>query len=613
MASPPDSYQVPAFRRNITATKATAIYAMHSYHQGKKPHDAIRQYIRHYTRPGDLVLDPFCGSGGTALAALIEGRTAAALDRSPAAVFIAGNYCTPADPAELEAEFGRLMAAVRPELDWLYATRCDACGGAARTSFTVWSQRYECPRCGNRPALFDCAAAEGHTAAGKPKKIAACPVCLAAGHVEEIRTRSPRLGATPVLAAYRCLADRCGVEGRRRHDDPDPRKRHFFEEHDLGKIREIETLDIPYWRPTQPFPKTFARWQTDLRPAGVDRVDQLYTRRNLWALAALRDHAARSLIAPRALFALTAVCLAVSKMQRYSPRSGFPNMLLAGTYYLPPIGREIEVGGWYAGKVRAMLRGYQAIRAARPPTAAACIAAADARRLPLPPDCVDYIFTDPPYADAVQYGELNFVWEAWLRAEADWHGDEIVVNAARGNSEADWTRWLLQAMVECRRVLKPGRWLSLCYHDARAGRWTQVQDLMAEAGFVLDTGGAAATIDTGQKSFNQFMADKLTKRDLVLNFRKPASVQAGPVLAAARPRGPSPRQIIRQFLVAHPGTTKDRIYDDFVRRLIRDGRMKAHDFDALLRSVAREEIPPTPTRPQPAGRWYVREKSSGLD
>jgi DNA modification methylase len=25
---------------------------------------------------------------------------------------------------------------------------------------------------------------------------------------------------------------------------------------------------------------------------------------------------------------------------------------------------------------------------------------------------VDYIFTDPPYAGKVQYGELNFVWEA---------------------------------------------------------------------------------------------------------------------------------------------------------------------------------------------------------
>ena len=77
-----DSYEVPAFDKPIDTTKATAIYNMHTY-WSKKPHDAIRQYIRHYTEPGDLVLDPFCGSGGTALAALMEGRKAIAIDRSP--------------------------------------------------------------------------------------------------------------------------------------------------------------------------------------------------------------------------------------------------------------------------------------------------------------------------------------------------------------------------------------------------------------------------------------------------------------------------------------------------------------------------------------------------
>src|SRR3989337_1337963 len=65
-----DNYNVPPFDRPIDSTKATAIYNMHTY-WSKKPHDAIREYIRHYTKPGDLVLDPFSGSGGSALAALM--------------------------------------------------------------------------------------------------------------------------------------------------------------------------------------------------------------------------------------------------------------------------------------------------------------------------------------------------------------------------------------------------------------------------------------------------------------------------------------------------------------------------------------------------------------
>jgi len=100
-----DNYDVPPFDHPIETTKATAIYNMHTY-WSKKPHDAIRQYIRHYTKPGDLVLDPFCGSGGTALAALMEGRKAIAIDRSPAATFITKNYCTPVDVDELKAGGG---------------------------------------------------------------------------------------------------------------------------------------------------------------------------------------------------------------------------------------------------------------------------------------------------------------------------------------------------------------------------------------------------------------------------------------------------------------------------------------------------------------------------
>ena len=123
-----DDYDVPPFDQPITTTKATAIYNMHTY-WSKKPHDAIRQYIRHYTQPGDLVLDPFCGSGGTALAALMEGRAAIAIDLSPAATFITKNYCTPVDVDELQRAFEELQAQVKPEMDWLYETRCDRCDG----------------------------------------------------------------------------------------------------------------------------------------------------------------------------------------------------------------------------------------------------------------------------------------------------------------------------------------------------------------------------------------------------------------------------------------------------------------------------------------------------
>src|ERR1035438_4915269 len=104
-----DGYAVQPFNRAIETTKATAAYNIHTY-WSKKPHDAIREYIRHYTQPGDLVLDPFCGSGGTALAALSEGRKAISIDRSPAATFITYNYSTLVDIAALESAAANILA-----------------------------------------------------------------------------------------------------------------------------------------------------------------------------------------------------------------------------------------------------------------------------------------------------------------------------------------------------------------------------------------------------------------------------------------------------------------------------------------------------------------------
>jgi len=66
-----DNYAISAFDQPITTTRGSAIFNMHTY-WSKKPHDAICQYVRHYTNVGDLVLDTFSGSGGTALAALME-------------------------------------------------------------------------------------------------------------------------------------------------------------------------------------------------------------------------------------------------------------------------------------------------------------------------------------------------------------------------------------------------------------------------------------------------------------------------------------------------------------------------------------------------------------
>lgn len=50
---------------------------------GAKPLDLMRAIVRDYSRPGDLVCDPFVGSGTTLLAAIMEGRRAIGAEQKP--------------------------------------------------------------------------------------------------------------------------------------------------------------------------------------------------------------------------------------------------------------------------------------------------------------------------------------------------------------------------------------------------------------------------------------------------------------------------------------------------------------------------------------------------
>jgi len=453
-----DDYDVPAFDKPIETTKATAIYNMHTY-WSKKPHDAIRQYIRHYTKPGDLVLDPFCGSGGTALAALMEGRKAIAIDRSPAATFITKNYCTPVDVDELQRAFEELKRKVKQEIDWLYETRCDRCGSKATTAYTVYSQVFQCPRCLEKVPLFDCVEVETSTAKGKPKKVRACPHCYKRGITEEISTRAEKFGAIPVLVSYLCESGCRPARAERRHNDPDKKKREYFEKYDLGKIREIESKDIPYWYPQVDFPKNFARWHSDLRLQCIYKVSELFTKRNLWALAALMkaiNESALEIYASVFRLSVTGFLLALSRMQRYYPNSSFPSMVLPGTYYMPPVFAEEQVLYYFQNKLKRNITGYKIINKELISTDCMISTESAVNLSGIRSQSVDYIFTDPPYADKVQYGELNFVWEAWLGFDTHWHDEEIIVNEVRGKTEEDWANMMRQAMAECYRVLKPG-------------------------------------------------------------------------------------------------------------------------------------------------------------
>jgi len=133
---------------------------------------------------------------------------------------------------------------------------------------------------------------------------------------------------------------------------------------------------------------------------------------------------------------------------------------------------------------------------------------------------------------------------------------------------------------------------------------------MTEVGFIPEQLQQALYIDTEQKSYNQYSADKVTKRDLVINFRKscPGELVAQLTLSGdedAPAFAEKARAILREALEVHPGSSADRLYDELVSRMVRKGEFERHNFDQLLRSVAED--------PRGDGCWYLLETADQAD
>jgi adenine-specific DNA methylase len=104
--------------------------ARHKLHKywGKKPADVVQAYVDRHTRPGDVVLDPFCGSGVAVLEASLSGRRAHGFDLNPFAVRLTRALLSPPDRRRYAAAARRVLDGARELLAPSYETRCRRCG-----------------------------------------------------------------------------------------------------------------------------------------------------------------------------------------------------------------------------------------------------------------------------------------------------------------------------------------------------------------------------------------------------------------------------------------------------------------------------------------------------
>ena len=132
-------------------------------------------------------------------------------------------------------------------------------------------------------------------------------------------------------------------------------------------------------------------------------------------------------------------------------------------------------------------------------------------------NAIDYIFTDPPFGGNLNYSELSFMWESWLRVITN-NETEAIVNSEQNKYLPEYQQLMTQCFRECYRILKPNRWMTVEFHNSKNAVWNAIQEALARAGFII---ADVRTLDKKQSSFKQLTSASAVKQDLVISAYKP--------------------------------------------------------------------------------------------
>ncbi|MCI0487030.1 MAG: hypothetical protein L0229_10560 [Blastocatellia bacterium] len=533
-------YTINPLPENLVAGKNTYVYDAHTYHT-KVPPEAITHLIEHYTEPGELVLDPFCGSGMMGVAALRCRRIPILIDLSPAATFIAMNFLTPVDERKYQSAVEKVLAAIYDEEILLYGTHCRYCKQQVPLEYMVWSYGLICEFCHKEFVLWDVARDERENVReSRIKKEFDCPHC--GRHVQKRKLQRTRL--YPVQVGYRC----CNSGLQESQAAPD--------EYDLNVIRNSESASITedLWYPTARLPAGVNTRQAIAH--GMKSVDALYTRRNLRAVARLWDIARRwrdREMSLKLMFTVTSLYQRVTRLSEFRFWGGSGNI---ANYNVPMIFNEQNVFKVFNRKAKTV-RSYFATCAQRAEIPF-CISTESATDLSnIPDDSIDHVFTDPPFGSNINYSEMNFLWEAWLGVFTDTK-DEAIINRAQNKTITQYSELLTKALLEMHRVLKPGRWLTLVFHNSSSEVWSVIQKAISSGGFRIEK---TQTLDKRHGTFKQFVSENAVGYDLILHCRKYSGDEAGIKLPHRRVTSPS---VIREFIER----TLKQTPDEFIVRYL---------------------------------------------
>jgi len=543
-------YHREPFAADVSEGKNDPIYNAHSYHT-KVPHKAIMRYILHYTEPGDIVFDGFCGTGMTGVAAQMCGdrdvvmslgyqvkpdgtilqeetdedgkkvwkpfsklgaRHAVLNDLSPAATFIAYNYNTPVDLSDFRRIAEQIIDNFEKKTKWMWETLHSDGKTIGKINYTVWSDVYGCPECSGEIIYYKEAfnKVDGAVEFTPEFKCPHCNCLISKNPSRNSLAQKPlrlfessfdpiskkvkeKQKQVPVLINYSI--------GTKRYEK-------CLDKEDLLKAASIDLQDdlirnIPFAEIKE------GDKSADPFGCGVRYVHQFYTKRVLASLSILVEMIRGN---SQLEFLMGSMLPKLTIMNRFMPQHGGRALVgpMANTLYVPPVSVENNV-------IDQLVFQFKKIIQALTPFDGSVITTQAAQLINIKESTVDYIFLDPPFGSNIMYSELSYIRESWLKVVTN-NEPEAIENKAQKKGIDEYRNLMTACFKQAFKYLKPGRWMTVEFSNTKANVWNSIQNALSDAGFIV---ASVAALDKTRGGLHAMLGPTAVKQDLVISAYKP--------------------------------------------------------------------------------------------
>ncbi|MDA8272357.1 MAG: DNA methyltransferase [Deltaproteobacteria bacterium] len=428
---------------------------------GKKPHNIWREYIKHYTPEGGLVLDPFTGSAISAFEAVKVNRKSIAFDLNPLSSFIIEVISSNFNEKDFKQEVNKIISEIEKDEQYNYFFTTSSRRSESRSIV----QHFKWDNVNGKKTIYE----------------------MGIKTNQQDMTKENRYISQPI-------------------------------EEDFTKADSMNDFNIPYYYPNEQFIDSPSFNANFIRCIGGNNFSNLWTRRNLYILSYIFDLILKvdnEIIKKQLLFAFIQtihLCTKMSVPRRSEAKRDFSTSWGRSAYLCSS--RQMELNPLLTFKHSCL--GKQSVES--------CLKSAsnyfnktikieevnishknknklsgfdikygaiDINSLDqyIPEKSIDFIITDPPYGGLVQYLDLSYLWLSWLKHYDKKYAPnfEAEITIKRGKIDLNLYKMrFTNGLKQLNTVLKDNGKIVFTFHNKRIDVWNTFLNSLKEAGFKIE-------------------------------------------------------------------------------------------------------------------------------